>query len=363
MEKMTGDEFLDRAQDIVARVSALLADVAKVSAIVSVPVGIFLVFTYCLSSGAPFPTADLLTSGGLAAVVAVLFVALALSLWSMVWIPAFTGWQNTKYFEAARSCEGSRSKISTGVELYGLLLGPWLVIVLTLLWFLITYPWGKWSFIVVLVAGWVAWWAWHRTQGDATCSTVFRACLPSVSWLLLPLIFALFLLNKHYIPSSGWSEGFAIVVVFIAALIVHFVSMFYFNEPRKIAGAFLVFLFAFLFFPSAIAYPILALLGLGGDLPVSLTIKPPDSASEAKEVSGCLVLAIGSDVYLRADDKKHPCNPPLPATAAGKLCGTELFGYPRTEILRMKRFRKPEEGQKQANNSGGGKNLEQLMVL
>ena len=198
---MTGDELLGKGQSWAARISGLLADLAKGYAIVSIPVGVGLIFGYCQSTGAPFPATDLLGGGGLASVVAVVFAFLALSASAVVIIPALVGWQYADYFKKAKRDSKWWRNICPGLKLYGLLLGPWLSLVLSVGSVLIVASISPrkctskgvvvFSFLVFFVAFFLIWWAcWAclPSNGAPGGEAVWNASSVSFVYSLFPLL-------------------------------------------------------------------------------------------------------------------------------------------------------------------------------
>jgi hypothetical protein len=92
----------------------------------------------------------------------------------------------------------------------------------------------------------------------------------------------------------------------------------------------------------------LRILGIGGDLPVSLSIKETphgSSVAVARQVTGCLVLATSADIFLRPDVPRRDCHPKdqyetLLHQAAPTIAYHELVRYARTDVLTISEYPK-----------------------
>ncbi len=169
-----------------------------------------------------------------------------------------------------------------------------------------------------------------------------------VSWLVLLwsflLIFALQFGVMSVIPAvSDWAY------VVASALIATVMSLMLW-QPDKQAPRWVV--LAFICFVVVVGWPFnwgglaLRVLGIGGNLPVSISVKEtPYGASAAltRRVTGCLAFAISADIFIRTGTSRLDCHarnlwPLAPGSNSTTLAYHQLVRYARGDVSMISEY-------------------------
>jgi hypothetical protein len=313
---------------------SLLIDVPKITVIFSTPIGLLLIGAYLLSERAPLPVADASTATSLIFVVAVYTFAASL-IFLAAFAPVVTCYVPLKerrrvLSERIRGTMRSKSwRKKIGSQYLIFQSGPYGVIGAFLIMVIWDPPHAATStaiFLSLIFIGSMCGSVYSavrylrvsslNVRGTASRAKLFRHAVARrvfFGGLLRAAMTFLWVLGLFLVISSIFANNMKEVApsylkyMFVGFLVIAFVVHFFLTSIhvliKRIPLSFLFMAVAFcLYYPAYIGAKTLRLMGIGGGIPVLLHIRsgsPVLQAAEQREVAGCLILNIGSQIIIR----------------------------------------------------------------
>jgi hypothetical protein len=326
------EEIAKRIHTFTNEIVPLLGDLAKIGAFVSVPFGLLLFYMYLASVGVPLP--ELGTSlWALLSVLTIIFTFVTVLLCSSILLPAHS---RTFFPPQPWPDNSAKTFAKTRYLAYALMYGPFLSCALASLICVsleALVPASLVGWLMLVLTG-IFILVWTRlAKGKVARSDAVLWSLSSAVWFLLLLL----------LPSTtGQDRGY--LPWMVAFLILHVTIVRFVDSWRRMVAAYLSLgLIACVTWPGAafLGGATLKALGLGGGIPVTIRVKvvPPNrSDAVAIDQSGCLLLALGADVYFapKAISKKSDCHTEpnsLLHPSAWPLPYEQCIRYARTDVL------------------------------
>jgi hypothetical protein len=327
----------------------LLVDLAKITAAAvgfwSV-IGALVVVRYLLSADVPLPVqiSDITTLALPTLVISAFFIA---NLSVLVAIPLGVRKLNKRYI-ASNGGKGLRG-LCPYLWCYGLWLGTATAFLVFMTWASTgrsTSPDEFWCICALVFATYISLFLYGRRKQFRlpTASDVFLSSI----FLLIPwgaILLVTFNIMMGIRGIQDWM--YPVAAILPVGLTCYMLWQRDKPAPPLVPITLIPFLVIFLY-PSNWGGLALRVLGIGGDLPVSLSIRETPrggSVAIARQVSGCLVLATNADIYLRQDIPRRECHlrgqyETFLHKAAPTFAYHGLMRYARADVLTISEYPK-----------------------
>ena len=334
--------------------TAVLTNIAKIGALVSLPVEIILLNSYLRDEGAPLPMADTSISI-LLSLVCVIFLFITLVLTSTFLSPALTKISNPAKPEALTDSFRLKKKRSTAwqkiwqtVREYYLRFGPYLCFILFIF---LTIGWFgnqklKWMGLIagtvsLLIYGWIC----YRTHQHKKLGDVLQSSLHSISSFMILLLIVLAVIQQVNPHMNLWRASSFCVGV---PLVIHVLTVrWVINWKTALALYVMIVVFLSIMWPGlgVLGGSSLRYMGIGGNIPVSIRVKTygrTGAVSGVDEITGCLILMTGSDVLIRPTQRVLDCKLHPQFMGGQSFATVETYSrierYMRADVVRVSKF-------------------------
>jgi hypothetical protein len=323
----------------------VVTNIAKIGALASLPIGIFLLNSYLRDEGAPLPAADSSISV-LFSMVCVIFLLMTVILASIFLLPTIPKMSGNFAIQTATS-SFDRKKFTQIAAEYWMRFGPFLSY--TSFFFfevgLIENHFWRWVgpiSCLVTLAVYCRFWYVHRYGKVDDVLLGSAHSLIAFTFLAVVIIGAIVQVEPHM---NTWAVAFICVLIPLAAqvLMVTLVT----NWKRALAAYLLILIVLSGIWPGLgfLGGLTLRYVGIGGGIPVSIRVRTygrTGTVSGVEEISGCLVLMTGGDVLIRPTPRILDCQLRPQFEHGQSLTSIATYSrverYARVDVVRVSKF-------------------------
>lgn len=354
---------MERISTAAHDIGDLTGQLAKIGLVVSAIVGTALLTAYLHSVGAPFPSPDA-SIGAFLTLLTSVFVLFSIVAGTWILLPALTkvtaaADARKTYPELYSGKPFTRSFIAAYIRYFGAFLSMVVASFVSVLLRTLLPHVGNFEIMtaILVVVGFLAGLAWlfasvrRSYSKEQAWTTLFGAVSPtclSFVWVCLPALTAAEVVGQKIPHLNNPSMLVVALLCFSLSVFFHFIISAS-QRVEHIVGLFILFLLLITMLYPGLPYlggAGLRFLGIGGGAPVSILIKtmePGSAQVAAKEVNGCLIFALGSDVLIAPMEHREECKviPKIGCLWDRRTAPQpydRLERYARSDVLKFSKF-------------------------